>query len=87
MNSGWLERTDIILSCLYFRFILGSNGYNKSSTFIDCPFELKIKQDDGKEFTYDLVALVSHYGSLETGHYTASCKRNGRYVVFFDTMN
>ncbi|XP_071374385.1 ubiquitin carboxyl-terminal hydrolase 48-like isoform X2 [Centroberyx affinis] len=52
-----------------FRFDAGRMRYVKLNCCVDVPQTLQIE-----DCTYDLYALVNHFGSLKGGHYTAKIK-------------
>ena len=39
---------------------------------------------DNKQEVYQLNGLVSHFGQINSGHYTATCDKNGTWVGFSD---
>uniref|UniRef100_A0A6M2DLA7 Ubiquitin carboxyl-terminal hydrolase n=1 Tax=Xenopsylla cheopis TaxID=163159 RepID=A0A6M2DLA7_XENCH len=53
-----------------------NNVYHKKQTYIDFPiFDFVVTTDVGKKYAkYSLYAVSNHYGSMESGHYTAYCK-------------
>lgn len=44
-------------------------------------------QDEADPIYYDLIGVSNHYGSLNGGHYTASCKNadTGKWHYFNDS--
>ena len=69
----------LIISLKRFKF--ASHYHNKINTFIKYPTEnLELK---GEKF--DLYAVIYHFGSLNSGHYTCSCKINGEWYYFNDS--
>jgi ubiquitin carboxyl-terminal hydrolase 8 len=75
------------------RFKQTSQGMVKNSHFVDFPLkDLDITQfiskdkNDTNNYIYDLYAVSQHSGTLEMGHYWASCKNlDGNWYNFNDT--
>ena len=63
----------------------------KNDTFVSYPiedFNLReyiVGPEKEKDVKYDLYGVVQHFGSLNGGHYTAICKKDGNWVVFNDS--
>ena len=69
----------LIISLKRFKF--ASHYHNKITTFIKYPTEnLELK---GEHF--DLYSVIYHFGSLNSGHYTCSCKINNEWYYFNDS--
>jgi ubiquitin C-terminal hydrolase len=47
-------------------------GGNKLSVMIDCPFEMQLLDEQGKQTHYQLKSVINHIGSSGGGHYTAN---------------
>ena len=66
----------------------------KNGSFVDYPVEgldmrpyvISLK-DEPEPVLYDLYAVSNHYGSLNGGHYTATCKNSikGQWFYFDDS--
>ncbi len=69
----------LIISLKRFKF--ASHYHNKITTFIKYPLEnLELK---GEKF--NLYAVIYHFGNLNSGHYTCSCKINDEWYYFNDS--
>jgi len=83
------------------RFNMSARWHEKISTRINFPLtsldlsewchaESPVMKDiTGEAFTYDLIAVVNHYGSMTGGHYVATCKatscgKEGREEVAYN---
>lgn len=65
-----------------------ANAYRKKTSFVDFPLnsleigeyvarsEKKRNVNVNKSTVYNLYAISNHYGSMESGHYTAYCRNN-----------
>ncbi|XP_039281814.1 ubiquitin carboxyl-terminal hydrolase 4 isoform X2 [Nilaparvata lugens] len=70
-----------------------SNGARKKQTLVDFPVERldmmghAAKGSEQRNRTYDLYAVSNHYGTMESGHYTAYCLNpdQSRWYEFNDT--
>ncbi|XP_026474216.1 ubiquitin carboxyl-terminal hydrolase 8 isoform X2 [Ctenocephalides felis] len=75
-----ISRLPMILVIHFKRFYADSfstNVYHKKQTYIDFPlFDLHVAtQEPSRRYAkYNLYAVSNHYGSMESGHYTAYCK-------------
>ena len=69
----------LIISLKRFKF--SSHYHNKITTFIKYPIEnLQLKNEK-----FDLYGIIFHFGNLNSGHYTASCKINNEWIYFNDS--
>ena len=66
------------------RFRYGHNGYVKNNIDVRFTETLNLKESLNVDATYSLFGYVSHYGSIDTGHYTSLAKLNGHYYLFDD---
>jgi ubiquitin C-terminal hydrolase len=59
---------------------------SKNDQFVECPLEYYFSEND-KQFKFSLMGVVSHFGGLSGGHYTAACKSSfdGKWRNFNDT--
>lgn len=69
-------------------------GQEKNDAFVDFPIEgldmrpyVKNLANEEKPVYYDLIGVSNHFGSLNGGHYTASCKNplTGQWHYFNDS--
>ena len=63
----------------------------KNNTFVSYPTDnLDIKEyivgPEKDKAIYDLYGVIEHYGSLNSGHYTAICKNDGNWVSYNDSI-
>ena len=63
----------------------------KNNTFVTYPTDnLDIKEyivgPEKDKAIYDLYGVIEHYGSLNSGHYTAICKNDGNWVSYNDSV-
>ncbi|KAH0792501.1 Clan CA, family C19, ubiquitin hydrolase-like cysteine peptidase [Histomonas meleagridis] len=69
------------------RFSLGKT-YERDNSKIVLDNEIDLSEfflnKDGKRHKYELVGVINHTGSLNSGHYTAMAKRNGNWFAFND---
>jgi len=52
----------------------------KIKDFVEFPIEkMKMKKSNGSQesIVYDLIGVVMHFGSVESGHYVSYTKRSG----------
>lgn len=64
----------------------GNNSYKKKQTYVRFPLKdldmnpyiAKAESRSAAPKTYQLYGVSNHYGSMESGHYTAFCK-SGNY--------
>ncbi|XP_075306787.1 uncharacterized protein LOC142368495 [Odontesthes bonariensis] len=74
----------LILLLKRFDFSYRHMSYVKINAVVDVPFTLKISENQ----TYELYAVVEHFGDLTSGHYTATIKSpddEDRWYNFNDT--
>ncbi|CAI2360230.1 unnamed protein product [Moneuplotes crassus] len=57
---------------------------SKITSFIDYPESFK-KSTQNSSHTYSLNSVICHSGSLYGGHYTSTCRRNGKWTYFSDS--
>lgn len=75
------------------RFSFDGIWRKKLNTCVDFPLEgLDMREfmhpvNKNTDATYDLTGVVNHTGTLEGGHYTATCRnpRKGKWFKFDDT--
>jgi ubiquitin carboxyl-terminal hydrolase 22/27/51 len=67
------------------RFRIGKNGYVKNNIKVGFPDVLDLRAELGIDIDvrYQLLGFVSHYGSIDAGHYT-SIMRDGEHHFIFD---
>ncbi len=63
----------------------------KNNTYVAYPTDnLDIKEyivgPEKDKAIYDLYGVIEHYGSLNSGHYTAICKNDGNWVSYNDSV-
>ena len=69
---------DIIMVQLK-RFKWNGNRLEKVNSLVECPAAITFAADN-----FDLVATISHVGSVTTGHYVSFCKRRGLWFELND---
>ena len=79
-----------ILIICFKRFIKESSKWEKNEIYIEFPinnFDTKdiIIGPDKNHSIYDLFAVSQHYGSTDSGHYTAICKNSGKWYNYDDS--
>ena len=69
-------------------------GTEKNNSFVNFPLEgldmrqfVRELQDAPEPVLYDLIGVTNHFGTLNSGHYTASCKNpsTGEWHEFNDS--
>lgn len=63
-----------------------SNVYRKQENYVNYPLDkldlsLFLAKSESMKSTakdYELYAVCNHYGTMESGHYTAFCRRNNK---------
>jgi ubiquitin carboxyl-terminal hydrolase 22/27/51 len=73
----------LILIVHLSRFRVGKNGYVKNNIKVALPEVMDFQEDFGIPVRYQLLGFVSHYGSIDAGHYT-SIMRDGDFHFIFD---
>ncbi|XP_067938419.1 ubiquitin carboxyl-terminal hydrolase 8-like [Watersipora subatra] len=64
-----------VLIIFFKRFNQFSSHFSKKTNMIDFPEHLQLKGvGEEKHKDYKLYGVVNHYGSLDSGHYTAFCR-------------
>lgn len=68
-----------------------NNGLRKVNRPVDFPIndlEMKnyVSNKDNQETKYDLFGVCHHFGNTGGGHYTASCRTNGTWYYFNDSV-
>ncbi|OHT15567.1 Clan CA, family C19, ubiquitin hydrolase-like cysteine peptidase [Tritrichomonas foetus] len=69
------------------RFRMGKNGFVKNNVKVDFPELLdfnEIMPGGSNHATYKLFGYVTHYGSIDSGHYTSIGNINDQYYLFDD---
>ena len=88
--NGIVKLPPILILCLQ-RF---KNGV-KNSDVVDFPIQgldmskhCKNSSQDPSDMIYDLYGVVNHFGSLNSGHYTANCfnESHNKWFNFNDSM-
>ncbi|XP_035530743.1 uncharacterized protein LOC118337749 [Morone saxatilis] len=64
-----------------FEFNYSYMTYVKNNCIVEVPCTLQIPENQ----TYELYAVVDHFGDLRSGHYTATIKDDERWYTFDDT--
>lgn len=81
-----IHRLPKILIIHLKRFSQDGRWRQKLQTVVDFPVDSRL--DVGHQLTtYNLLAVVNHYGHLEGGHYTAFCKLFNQHWYKFDDSN
>ena len=58
------------------------NGMQKNNASIKIEKKIEVNNDQ-----YKLIALCNHYGTMNGGHYTASCRRRDELWIVFNDNN
>lgn len=66
------------------RFRMGKNGYLKNNIEVVFTEELNLMEILNINATYTLFGFVTHYGSIDAGHYTSLGKVGDQYFLFDD---
>ena len=73
-----------ILVVAFKRF---TNNFHKNQTIVDFPHDDFVLHTEKSSVSYDLFAVVNHYGVMLGGHYTAFLKNgNGKWYEYNDTI-
>ncbi|CAI2386028.1 unnamed protein product [Moneuplotes crassus] len=64
---------------------MNSATMQKRHDFMEYEEDVRICTSEEGEQIYSLISVICHYGSIEFGHYTAYCKRQGTWKYFNDT--
>ena len=74
---------------IIFSFNRFNNNLRKNKAIVNCPSNIDIgnlfwnfANCDNK--SYEMINNISHYGSLNSGHYVANCKRGNKWFLFDD---
>lgn len=76
---------------IVFSFNRFDNNLRKNKTIVDCPSNIEISNlfwnfANCNNKSYEMTSNISHYGSLNGGHYVANCKRNNKWHLFDDDI-
>jgi ubiquitin carboxyl-terminal hydrolase 22/27/51 len=63
---------------------MGKNGFVKNNLKVAFDEILDLEEFVGVEVLYRLLGFVSHYGTMDTGHYTSVCRVLDEYCFFDD---
>lgn len=66
------------------RFRMGKNGYLKNNIEVVFTEELNLMEIINVDAVYTLFGFVTHYGSIDAGHYTSIGKVGDQYYLFDD---
>ena len=66
------------------RFRYGKNGFVKNNIHIDFDEQLNLMPILNIDAKYHLLGFITHYGTIDMGHYTALAKVNHKYYLFDD---
>ena len=81
-----INRLPYVLILSLKRFKLNQNSNFKLRKMIIYPlYDLEIGNDKVKE-KYDLYGIVNHYGSINSGHYTAFIKKGKQWILCNDSQ-
>jgi ubiquitin C-terminal hydrolase len=69
----------LIIQLKRFHLDEDKGTYRKNDLLVKYPEQLQIL---GRE--YKLMGVVLHFGTLDGGHYTALCRREGKWFEFND---
>ena len=63
----------------------------KNNTFVSYPinnFDIReyIEGPEKNNAIYDLYGIIEHFGTMSSGHYTAICKNNNKWISYNDSM-
>jgi len=80
-----------VLLLFFKRFDYGiyGNSPRKLRTKIILPLNIRLNNlayNVGQNADYVLTGAVNHYGMINSGHYTATCEKNGKWVGFSDAL-
>ncbi len=76
----------VILFVMSKKYMFKNGQGRKLVVNTDFPEHLVFKSRTGAEFKYSAVSMIQHYGGLNGGHYTAICKRLGKWYCINDNM-
>ncbi len=80
----------IIYSLSFPRFSSDGIWHNKLQTNVDFPinnFQVsKLLVGPKSDTTYNLFAVINHYGSFESGHYTSYCRNQNKWYCYDDNV-
>lgn len=85
MKSSMLqEHLPEVLILHLSRFRMGKNGYLKNNIEVVFTEELVLNDNLNVDATYTLFGFVTHYGSIDAGHYTSLGRIGDNYYLFDD---
>jgi ubiquitin C-terminal hydrolase len=67
------------------RFRIKGERYIKNNVRVEFPEGLKLDNIVGFEIAYRMIGFVSHWGTMEGGHYTSIARVRESFVEFDDT--